>query len=201
MILAASIGSTYAALLWLTAEYIARIRALILGTSPAVAIVFCGVSAALVEQRYPVLIAALYTATLVGTIICAVVDARTGFIFDVLTGLMFCVAVILSVGAGRAGQSAIGALVVGGAMFALYLVTGRRGFGLGDVKLAVVLGLGFGLERGAVAVGCAFILGAIYGIGLLALRRARRADAVRFGPFLAGGATLALAFDALRFGS
>ena len=195
----AGVGSTYAALLWLAAQHVARVRALALGAWPHVAILLCGVVAALVARQYPLETAALLSATLIGTVVCALVDARTGYIFDVLSLIVMSIAAILSVASNRLSDGALGATLVGGSMFALYLASGRRGVGLGDVKLAAVIALGFGLKLGSIAVGCAFVLGAIYGVALLASRQARRTDTVRFGPFLAGGAMLALAADTLGF--
>lgn len=65
------------------------------------------------------------------------------------------------------------------------------GMGGGDVKLAGVVGMYLGwLGWGTLAVGAfaAFLLGGIFGIVLLALRRARRKSAIPFGPWMIAGA-------------
>lgn len=61
--------------------------------------------------------------------------------------------------------------------------------GFGDVKLAAVIGAFLGWERLLVAVVVAVFAGAVLGLGQLALRRENR---VKFGPYLALGAVVAL---------
>lgn len=76
-----------------------------------------------------------------------------------------------------------------------WLVSGGRGMGFGDVKLAPVLGatLGWwGVSAAVVGLLLAFTLGALVGLGLMAARRAGRRTAVPFGPFLLVGALLGL---------
>ncbi|GAA5514117.1 hypothetical protein Dcar01_02869 [Deinococcus carri] len=61
--------------------------------------------------------------------------------------------------------------------------------GFGDVKLAAVIGAFLGWERLLVAVVVAVFAGAVLGLAQLALRRENR---VKFGPYLALGAVVAL---------
>jgi leader peptidase (prepilin peptidase)/N-methyltransferase len=90
-------------------------------------------------------------------------------------------------GAARAAAGA-------GLLFALYLVLALispRGMGMGDVKLAGVIGLFLGYSGwAALAVGTlsAFLLGGVVGIALIAARRARRNTGIPFGPWMLGGA-------------
>ena len=89
----------------------------------------------------------------------------------------------------------IGVLVWVGVIGGLWLLTGGRGMGFGDVKLAPVLGatLGWvGAGAAAVALFCAFALGAAVGIALLLFRKAGRRSALPFGPFLLVGALAGL---------
>jgi leader peptidase (prepilin peptidase)/N-methyltransferase len=65
------------------------------------------------------------------------------------------------------------------------------GMGLGDVKLAGVLGLFLGyLGWSQLVVGAfgAFLLGGVFSLGLLALKRANRKSGIPFGPWMLGGA-------------
>lgn len=124
---------------------------------------------------------------LAGTIVAAVVDARTGFIPNSVTRMTAVSALIVAMTYGAAVQACCGAYAVGGFLLALHLLTRGRGLGLGDVKLGVAIGTGYGAPLGLVALGAAFIAGGIYAAWLLATRRARRKDAIRFGPFLAVG--------------
>lgn len=85
------------------------------------------------------------------------------------------------------GACALGA---GGFIFALWVIR-PSGMGLGDAKLAVLMGAALGPSV-IVALAVAFAAGALLGVALLALigRRAR-AVAVPFAPFLAAGALAA----------
>ncbi|MDE0546719.1 A24 family peptidase [Microbacterium sp. C7(2022)] len=80
------------------------------------------------------------------------------------------------------------------ALYAFYFIlrfVRPDGMGGGDVKLAGVLGLYLGwLGWGALVVGAfgAFLLGGIFGIGLLITRRAGRKTAIPFGPWMILGA-------------
>lgn len=81
------------------------------------------------------------------------------------------------------------------ALYALLWVLYPGGMGLGDVKLAGVLGLYLGyLGWGVLAVGAflGFGYGAVVGIGLMAVRRAGRKSRIPFGPFMVAGAITAV---------
>ena len=60
------------------------------------------------------------------------------------------------------------------------------GLGLGDVKLALLLGFVLGVEV-IVAMFAAFLVGGLVGIGLLVVGKRSRKDRIPFGPFLALG--------------
>lgn len=91
-------------------------------------------------------------------------------------------------------ESLLRAAIGGAAMFLAYLLMALaypNGMGLGDVKLAGVLGLFLAwVGWGALAVGAfaAFVLGGIFSIILLALRRVDRKGGIPFGPWMLGGA-------------
>lgn len=93
-------------------------------------------------------------------------------------------------------RSAIG----GAALFAFYftlVLVYPKGMGLGDVKLAGVLGLYLGwLGWGELAVGAfaPFLLGGLYAIGLLVARKAGRGSGIPFGPWMLAGALLSTFF-------
>jgi leader peptidase (prepilin peptidase)/N-methyltransferase len=90
------------------------------------------------------------------------------------------------------GRAGIGLVVLGGAYLLLALAV-PGGMGLGDVKLAGVLGMVLAyLGWGPLAVGAsaAFLLGGTFAIGLLVSGRARRGSGVPFGPWMLGGAWL-----------
>ena len=90
----------------------------------------------------------------------------------------------------------IGSVAAGAGLLVINLIS-PRGMGMGDVKLALVLGLYLGwLDLGHVLLGLflGFLLGALGGVLLIAVRLRTRRDHVPFAPFLAGGAVLAVLF-------
>ncbi len=78
------------------------------------------------------------------------------------------------------------ALGLGLFFLATYLLS-RDGFGLGDVKLGVAMGLVLGWPAGFTGVVLGLLAGGIYGLGLVAARRASFQDGIPLGPFLAVG--------------
>lgn len=97
----------------------------------------------------------------------------------------------------RGDATALGTAAAGaGAAALLYAVlwfAKPGGMGLGDVKLAGVLGLFLGqLGVAPVVVGIAggFVLGGVFGAVLLATRRTGRGTAMPFGPWMLAGAWL-----------
>jgi leader peptidase (prepilin peptidase)/N-methyltransferase len=86
---------------------------------------------------------------------------------------------------------AIAAIAAGGVLF-IVAVAYPRGMGMGDVKLAAVMGLYLG-RAVAPALLIGFAAGAVVGLALMALRGASaRKQAIPFGPFLALGGVVAL---------
>ena len=141
------------------------------------------------------MIAASALIALAGTLVAAVVDARTGYLPNVVTCPTAVAALALAAPSGLA-TAACGACTVGGVLLALYLVTRGRGLGLGDVKLGVAIGAGLGPWCGSLALGAGFIAGGGYAAFLLASKRAANGDAIPFGPFLALGTMIGTAIGA-----
>jgi leader peptidase (prepilin peptidase)/N-methyltransferase len=89
-------------------------------------------------------------------------------------------------------RAGIGFLAYGGGLMAVAIVS-PRGMGIGDVKLAALIGLvlgAFGLAYVAVAAAAAILAGGVGAIALLALGASRK-QAIPFGPYLAAGAVAA----------
>jgi len=78
----------------------------------------------------------------------------------------------------------LSALVASGFLLILNLITKGKGMGMGDVKLAIFMGLFLGPQKTIVAFYVAFIVGAIYGLILMALKKAKKKSQIPFGPFL-----------------
>jgi len=140
----------------------------------------------------------LFTWTL---LVIAVIDARTGRVPNRLTypltpallGLLV-LAALLNGEPARAGSALLGGVAAFAVLLVLALIN-PRGMGMGDVKLAAFIGVGLGylgwseLLAGLLA---GFLIGGIVALVLLATRLRGRKDLIPFGPYLAGGAFLAL---------
>ncbi|MBS1195983.1 MAG: Prepilin peptidase [Actinobacteria bacterium] len=109
---------------------------------------------------------------------------------------------LLTAGAFADGEplAVVRGLAGGAAYFALLLavaLAARGGFGFGDVKLGILLGMTLAYRSwGVLAVGAfgAFAVGGLVALALLAARRVKRKDAIPFGPAMVAGAALALAW-------
>jgi leader peptidase (prepilin peptidase) / N-methyltransferase len=115
---------------------------------------------------------------------------------DPLTFLMYPVAVIgLAIDGLATGNWPIGSALLGAAIWLLpiggiWVLSGGRAMGMGDVKLAPALGLILGwVGVGSAVVGLVsgWLIGAGVAIVLILGRRARSGTAIPFGPFLIGG--------------
>ncbi len=100
--------------------------------------------------------------------------------------------------AGLFGVPGLRVLAGGAALWLFYFLLHAvypPGMGFGDVKLAGVLGMYLGfLGWGHVFAGtfAAFMLGGLWSLGLLAVRRGTLQSAIPFGPFMLAGAAAAM---------
>jgi leader peptidase (prepilin peptidase) / N-methyltransferase len=105
---------------------------------------------------------------------------------------------ILALDPGFLGEALVAAAAAGG-FFLVAALLNPRGMGMGDVKLAALLGLYLG-RAGAPAILIALVLGVVAGAAVIARKGtgAGRKTTVPFGPFLAlGGLVAFFAGDAL----
>ena len=110
-----------------------------------------------------------------------------------LVGAVLAVTIVAVSDPGSLPQRGIAAVAAGGSLFVIALAY-PRGMGMGDVKLAAVLGLYLG-SAVAPALLIGFGAGALAGLGLIARRgRGARKQAIPFGPFLALGGVIGLWF-------
>ncbi len=91
-------------------------------------------------------------------------------------------------------NSLAASLIFLGLFLFLWLITKRKGIGLGDVKLIVPLTFLVGFPQSVVGVFFAFIIGGIWGIILLITGKKKFGQVLPFGPFLIAGAWLAMAW-------
>lgn len=83
---------------------------------------------------------------------------------------------------------------IGASLFflSLYLATSGRGMGLGDVKLAFLIGLVLGFPQTIIALYIAFLTGALVGVILVLSKKKKTKDHVPLGPFLSAGTIVSL---------
>ena len=127
----------------------------------------------------------------------ALIDLRHRIIPNRLTYpalLLFSLVVLLAWLIGSAvnpARAAIGLLLYGGILFIVAVVS--RGMGMGDVKLAALIGLvlgSVGLRFVGVAAAAAIAFGGLGGLVALGMGKGRK-SAIPFGPYLAAGAVVA----------
>ncbi|WP_022873279.1 prepilin peptidase [Nesterenkonia alba] len=113
----------------------------------------------------------------------------------ITAGLLMLVTLLLSDLPGL-GRAVLAGLIWGGLFLGIRLLH-PPSVGMGDAKLAVVLGMhaGFlGWEAFAAAVLLSFVLGGVTAVVLVLTGRASRRTNIPFGPFLILGTALALVF-------
>jgi leader peptidase (prepilin peptidase)/N-methyltransferase len=117
----------------------------------------------------------------------------------ILTAASLAIALSYAAAAAHGGWALIWAAAGAGGMFAIYFVLALispRGMGMGDVKLAGVLGLvlGFlGWRYWILGLVGGVLIGGVIGLVALAVGRAHRATLLPFGPSMLLGAFLAIA--------
>jgi leader peptidase (prepilin peptidase)/N-methyltransferase len=180
---------------------------------PAVEAATALVFAAIGVFMRPVAVIPAYLYAAAAGLALALIDARTRRLPDAIVYPSYPVLAALLAGAswlsgdwGALGRGAIGAL----GLLAFYLLlafvpVGRGpdgpkwGMGLGDAKLAGLIGLALAYRGwGPFAIGAlaAFMLGALWGIGMMAKHRGQGRLTIPFGPWMCAGAAAGVAFGA-----
>ncbi|MFK4144095.1 prepilin peptidase [Streptomyces sp. NPDC004065] len=172
---------------------------------PVVATVTALVCAALAAATGPRPEAVVWLLAAPVGVLLALVDHRVHRLPDVLTlplaagtAVLLGLAGPLPAAAGSWPTALLGGLALGATYFVLFLVN-PSGMGFGDVKLALGLGAALGWYGWPVLVAGGFaglLYGAVYGTGLVLLRRAGRKSAIPLGPFMLGGAFTGLLLGA-----
>jgi leader peptidase (prepilin peptidase)/N-methyltransferase len=88
--------------------------------------------------------------------------------------------------------SGIIAGAIGLVFFLIVFIVNPRGMGMGDVKLAGLIGLAVGFPLGLVALFIGIFIGGLAAVALLVLRMKGRKDVVPYGTFLAVGPIVTL---------
>ncbi|MDR0626898.1 MAG: prepilin peptidase [Bifidobacteriaceae bacterium] len=158
------------------------------------------VSVAVFIQPLAAVPAYLYAAAV--AVALTAIDARTTRLPDAIVLPSYPVlAVLLALASWLVGDwGALLRAAVGGlgllVAYGLVHVLVPRGMGFGDVKLAGLIGLVLAYQGwGPLAVGAlgAFLMGALWGIGVIVKNRGGRGTAIPFGPWMCAGAVLGCA--------
>jgi len=89
-------------------------------------------------------------------------------------------------------NSVLAAIVAASFFLLIVLVSKGKWMGIGDIKLAFLMGLFLGFPNILVALFLSFLIGAIIGVGLILLKNKKFKSEIPFGPFLVTGTFLAL---------
>jgi leader peptidase (prepilin peptidase)/N-methyltransferase len=162
---------------------------------PLVEVGTAALFAAVTAVRYPDLAPIVLGLLLVAFLVpLALIDVDERRLPNVLTAPAAIIAVIVGTALDPGGE--VERLVAGaaaGGCFFLIAFAYPAGMGLGDVKLAGVLGLYLGGEV-AIAIAVALLSSVAVGLAIIARKgvAAGRKTAIAFGPFLAAGAVVAV---------
>ena len=121
------------------------------------------------------------------------IDFDTLEIYDRFQVLLLILAIIAMFTSGRPiFEHLIGFFIIGVPLAILVILT--NGMGGGDVKLMAIAGLLLGYKGVLVANLVGTVLGSIYAIYLLVIKKASRKDQIAFGPYLCMGIFIAYHF-------
>jgi leader peptidase (prepilin peptidase)/N-methyltransferase len=129
------------------------------------------------------------------------VDLRVRYILDLWTAPLALLAIVAALTLPHPAYPALIAVLGGGAiglvLFAAFYGLGlllfrQPALGLGDVKLAVLLGLVVGADKVLTAIFVGALLGGVVSLVLVVLRRANLRDAPAYGTYLTLGGYIVL---------
>lgn len=88
----------------------------------------------------------------------------------------------------------LGGLIGGGVITFLVLVSKEKWMGAGDIKVGFALGALVGYPQALLLLFLAFVLGSLFGLGLIMVKRKSLKDSLPFTPFLISSAFITLFF-------
>ena len=128
----------------------------------------------------------------------AVIDLNTQLLPDDITLPLLWIGLLVNINQGFTDIQAavIGAIAGYLSLWSIYwcfkLITGKEGMGYGDFKLLAVIGAWLGWSMLPVVILLSSLVGALVGIGLILAAKLNRNIPIPFGPYLVGGALIAL---------
>jgi prepilin signal peptidase PulO-like enzyme (type II secretory pathway) len=166
------------ALPWQVAPWPGRVRWSVMLSLP--------VFTAVAGSRFDVLPALLISLLLGALLVCTATDLLRYRVPNVITYPSIVLALVAAVVMPDADlKGAVIAALLGGGMFLLLAIVTRGGLGLGDVKLAVLIGAMLGLPAAYLALFYGVLAGGVIIFLLFAAGVVRRKEPVPYAPFLA----------------
>ena len=146
-------------------------------------------------------VAALWIAIFEVLLVMTLIDIRLGIIPDEINIFLAIAGMLLLLIPVPLDAAAVLVKIIaalgGGVFFALLIaVTRGKGMGMGDLKLAIPLGLLFGWPEIVLVLMVAFVIGAVVGVVAVARGTNSMKGTLPFGPFLALGAMTAFFWGA-----
>ena len=128
----------------------------------------------------------------------AIIDLNTQLLPDDITLPLLWLGLLVNMGNGFTDihSAIIGAVAGYLSLWLIYwgfkLITGKEGMGYGDFKLLSAIGAWLGWSMLPLVILFSSLVGAIVGIGLIIAAKLKKNIPVPFGPYLVGGALIAL---------
>lgn len=127
-------------------------------------------------------------------IISGILDYYYGYLYDHLSLLLAITAVVFNADLQVDLWSGLRGSLLAIMLMQFIRKVSREGLGLGDVKFSGAIGWWLGCPDILAALGAAFLLGGLAAMYLLFTSNSGEQHRIAFGPFLAGGALLAVSF-------
>ena len=127
-------------------------------------------------------------------IISGILDYYYGYLYDRLSLLLAITAVVFNADLQVDLWSGLRGSLLAIMLMQFIRKVSRDGLGLGDVKFSGAIGWWLGFPDILAALGAAFLLGGLAAMYLLFTSNKGEQHRIAFGPFLAGGALLAVSF-------
>jgi leader peptidase (prepilin peptidase)/N-methyltransferase len=149
---------------------------------------------ALIAWRWGFSAAAFVAAVIAsGLFLNALTDLYSGYVYDFFAWGLGVAGMIMRIGGGipALADGVFGAML-GFSVIAVIIILSRGGMGWGDASLMAGTGAALGLKLTAWALYTGFMTGGVIALGLLALGRVSRKEAIPLGPFLALGGLISI---------
>lgn len=151
-------------------------------------------------SRFDIVPATIVSLLLVALLVCTATDLLRYRVPNAITypGTVLALAASLVLPDADA-VSAIAAALLGGGVFLVMAIVTRGGLGLGDVKLAMLIGAALGLPAAYQALAIGVVLGGLIIVALFLAGVVGRRQAVPYAPFLALSAVAVVLLQGASF--